>query len=357
MAPPAATHSIGGIVSGLTGSGLTLLNNGGDSLAVSAGSTTFAFGTRIADGALYSVTVGTQPGSPAQTCVVSSGSGTVTAANITNVAVDCTVTPDCTADLVCGAPSGTGGDEICVSGRVVDGADHSQGIASSVTGSIEVRFYEPLNFLSAPSSPPFKRLTLANGLLDSCGRFTARFSVSNDAPNGLIAITAADLATTITPTYVLGTSQYRVFPNTNVTGARTFLVSNAQDQAWATAAGLSSGTFASAGTLAVRYHQGSTVSNGIPGVPAQGVVPQWGGVTNAATDFFFSDSALTTLQTFSVSQNDTGNNGTAFLRLGAGVGSAGAARDVLRQVGRRHRDLECHRTDIHRHDRRCHRIF
>jgi uncharacterized repeat protein (TIGR03803 family) len=63
-----------------------LLNNGGDSLAVSS-NTTFAFATAIAEGSNYSVSIGTQP--PYQGCSVSAGSGTVSSANVTNVVVHC----------------------------------------------------------------------------------------------------------------------------------------------------------------------------------------------------------------------------------------------------------------------------
>ena len=43
----------------------------------------------MADGAPYAVTVLTQPSSPSQTCTVTSGSGTIAAAGVTNVAVNC----------------------------------------------------------------------------------------------------------------------------------------------------------------------------------------------------------------------------------------------------------------------------
>ena len=76
--PPPTTYTIGGSVSGLSGSGLVLRNNGGDSLAV-AGNGAFTFGAAVASGATYSVTVQTQPSAPAQTCAVASGTGTATA--------------------------------------------------------------------------------------------------------------------------------------------------------------------------------------------------------------------------------------------------------------------------------------
>ena len=89
--PPATTYTIGGSLSGLTGSGLVLQNNAGDNLNVPAKATGFTFPTAIASGAAYAVTVLTQPTNPAQTCTVSSGSGTVSGANVTMVAIACTV--------------------------------------------------------------------------------------------------------------------------------------------------------------------------------------------------------------------------------------------------------------------------
>jgi len=86
--PPPATYSIGGTVTGLTGSGLVLQDNAGGDLAVPA-TGAFTFATRLGNGAAYSVTVKTQPSAPAQNCVVTNGSGTVGTTNITTVAVAC----------------------------------------------------------------------------------------------------------------------------------------------------------------------------------------------------------------------------------------------------------------------------
>ena len=54
------TYSVGGSVSGLTGSGLALQNNGADTLAVTSDGP-FTFATNLADGSAYAVTVSTQP--------------------------------------------------------------------------------------------------------------------------------------------------------------------------------------------------------------------------------------------------------------------------------------------------------
>jgi len=83
-----STYTIGGTVSGLSGSGLVLKNNGGDDLNIS-GNGGFTFSAAITDGNAYAVTVSTQPSSPAQTCSVTNGSGTVSGSNVTNVSISC----------------------------------------------------------------------------------------------------------------------------------------------------------------------------------------------------------------------------------------------------------------------------
>lgn len=90
-------HTVRGTVSGLAGSGLQLLNSGGNATNVAANGT-FTFSTLVARGAAYSVTVGTQPSSPAQACAVANGSGTMGAVDVTNVTVACLNSPS--------APSG-----------------------------------------------------------------------------------------------------------------------------------------------------------------------------------------------------------------------------------------------------------
>jgi len=79
------------MVTGLVGSGLVLRNNGGDDLSVTANGPV-VFATPLASGASYSVTVLTQPTSPAQTCIVAGGRGTVTHANVTTVGIFCAPT-------------------------------------------------------------------------------------------------------------------------------------------------------------------------------------------------------------------------------------------------------------------------
>jgi Lactonase, 7-bladed beta-propeller len=83
------SYTIGGTVSGLTGTGLVLADNGGNNLPVSK-SGAFTFSSAIQSGVMYAVTVATQPSSPPQTCLVSHPGGTVGGSNITTVSVACT---------------------------------------------------------------------------------------------------------------------------------------------------------------------------------------------------------------------------------------------------------------------------
>jgi hypothetical protein len=86
----ANTFTVGGSVSGLTGAGLVLRNNGGNDLAIS-GNGAFTFSVALADGAAYSVTVAAQPSG--QGCSVTNGSGNIAGANVTSIAVACVAPP------------------------------------------------------------------------------------------------------------------------------------------------------------------------------------------------------------------------------------------------------------------------
>src|SRR6202041_1957076 len=82
--PPPATFTIGGTVSGLSGTGTVTLNdtNAGSSGAIGNGAFTLPNG--LTAGASYAVTAATSSG---ETCTVTNGSGTVASVNVTNIAV------------------------------------------------------------------------------------------------------------------------------------------------------------------------------------------------------------------------------------------------------------------------------
>jgi hypothetical protein len=144
---PPTTYTIGGTVSGLTGTGLVLQDNGGNNLAVSA-SGSFTFSTAVSSGAAYSVTVLTQPAG--QSCTVTNGSGTASA-NVTNVQVACSAVTYTIGGTVSGLDGGiglvlqdNGGNNLTVSANgaftfsnsVASGAAYSVTLPTQTTGQI-----------------------------------------------------------------------------------------------------------------------------------------------------------------------------------------------------------------------------
>jgi uncharacterized repeat protein (TIGR03803 family) len=82
-----AVYTVGGTISGLTATGLVLLNDGNDATTISANATQFTMHSGVAQGNTYAITVKTQPGGA--TCNVSNGTGTVGAGNVTSTTVSC----------------------------------------------------------------------------------------------------------------------------------------------------------------------------------------------------------------------------------------------------------------------------
>jgi hypothetical protein len=107
-------YAVGGTVAGLAGTGLKLRNNGGDEIDVAAGATTFAFPTRIQSGGAYAVTVVSQPAGPSQSCTVANASGTVGAADVTNVAVTCATSTFTVKGTLAGLAGGSVGLRLVV---------------------------------------------------------------------------------------------------------------------------------------------------------------------------------------------------------------------------------------------------
>lgn len=136
-------YSLGGDVDGLEGSGLVLQNNAGDDLAINSDGG-FTFAMTVKDGTDYAVTVKTQPTNLSQTCVVTNGSGTMTASDVSNVEVTCTTDTFAVGGNVAGL-EGTGlvlqnnaGDDLPIGSDgsfdfvmvQIDGTDYAVTIAS-----------------------------------------------------------------------------------------------------------------------------------------------------------------------------------------------------------------------------------
>jgi hypothetical protein len=84
----AASYAVGGSVSGLAGSGLTLRLNGEELLAISTNGP-FEFDQRSLAGSVYSVDILSLPGNPQQSCRVTNGSGYVPNQDVTSIEVEC----------------------------------------------------------------------------------------------------------------------------------------------------------------------------------------------------------------------------------------------------------------------------
>ena len=86
---PPPTFTIGGTVTGLTGTGLTLRNNQ-NAEQIQPGNGAYTLPTRLLDGTSYDVAIVSQPANPVQVCSLKNGSGQIAAADVTNIDVDCT---------------------------------------------------------------------------------------------------------------------------------------------------------------------------------------------------------------------------------------------------------------------------
>jgi 6-phosphogluconolactonase len=85
---PTQSYTVGGVVSGLTGSSLVLQNSNGTELTVMANGN-FAFPSAMVVGSTYAISIKAQPTNSSQSCVIVNASGEVTDTNISNILVSC----------------------------------------------------------------------------------------------------------------------------------------------------------------------------------------------------------------------------------------------------------------------------
>lgn len=83
--PANSLYTVSGTVTGAINGGLTLENNGGDSLQVTG--TDFEFSTQLTDGANYDVTIAAHPES--QICSATNTSGAIAGTDVDNIEVHC----------------------------------------------------------------------------------------------------------------------------------------------------------------------------------------------------------------------------------------------------------------------------
>jgi len=244
------THTVGGSVSGLQGTGLVLQDNLGNDLPI-ASSGTFVFTTAIAAGSAYSVTVKTQPTNAWQTCTVSGGSGTVAAANITGVIVTCVTN----TYSVGGAINGLAGVGLVLQDNATDDLGASASNAFTFPTKIASGKAYAVTVKSQPTSPS-----------QTCTPTTASGTITNAAVTN-VAVTC------ITNTYSVGGTV------TGLVGTGMILEDNSADDL--TISGNGSFTFATA------IASGSTYNVTVltqPGGPTQACTASSasGNVTNGA---------------------------------------------------------------------------
>jgi len=100
-----SSYTLGGTVSGLGNNSGLVLANGGTTVSVAAGASTFTFANSLTAGSSYSVAVQSAPAG--LSCAVSNGSGTINA-NVTNIAVACTPQSFTLGGTVSGLGAATG---------------------------------------------------------------------------------------------------------------------------------------------------------------------------------------------------------------------------------------------------------
>ena len=126
--------TIGGHVSGLSGTGLVLRNNFDDDLEISADGS-FTFATALYDGSTYWVTVLTT--SPNQTCSITNSKGTVSGADVVDVTVTCFKTNNELRNIATRAEVRTG-HEILIGGFVIIGNTPKCVVIQGLGGSVDV---------------------------------------------------------------------------------------------------------------------------------------------------------------------------------------------------------------------------
>jgi hypothetical protein len=183
--PDGSTFTLSGTVSGLTGSGLVLQNNGGDDLSIGSDGS-FSFSTGLSDESSYLVTIATLPTD--HNCLVGNGSGTIAGADVTDITITCTSLPS-GAYAIGGSVSGLNGDGLVLQNNATDDL--------AISGNGEFTFTTPLEdgssyTVSIATQPSGQTCSLVNqsGVLDGASVNNVQVSCpsgSLDAPSVTLA--------------------------------------------------------------------------------------------------------------------------------------------------------------------------
>ncbi len=206
-APPVVYYDISGTITGLTGSGLVLQNNGGDNLSIASGSLSFTFPTPVANNAAYSVTVLSSPTSPSLTCTVNNPSGTVAGGNVTGVRVICSTSSWTIGGTVSGL-TGSGlvlrnnsADDLPISGN--GSFTFSTPVASGAQYNVTVKTHpnSPTQVCTVGTSIGIVTTANITNVSVVCDQIGRRFAYVTNSSDNTISIYAVNAATGQLQTY------------------------------------------------------------------------------------------------------------------------------------------------------------
>jgi hypothetical protein len=223
----------------------------------------------------------------------------------------------CANPLPCPAPTNSQNNTLC--GRVydledttpLDDGDDTNGTPSA---NIILQVYDPIAFVNNPSSPP-----ITTAMTDDCGRFVIQ-DVGPTPIDGTIAVATDDVSNVTADNYVHTGIASLASQGQVLNGLHAFVFRRTTDQAWSTAAGLTTKTFGQTGVYIPIY-----INPQMPHVGPFGGTPT-AGVTmteNASpiTGFYFTDTDPLKRQTIAASTvTVTGANGTGLYTMEKGLG-------------------------------------
>lgn len=329
-------YTIGGTVTGLAAGAVTLQDNAGDDLVVSANGA-FAFARRLAGGATYAVTVVRNP--TGQVCTVTGGTGTLAAAGVTTVVVNCRAASVVINEVHARPASGVYGDA------------SGDGVRDSATDE----FVEVLNneaiaidlsgwvLRTGTTSPPAVRLTWADGTILAPGQRSVVFGGGMPAGGfGTAQVEVASLSLTDGPTAPFSVSLESAATGGLVVDRFTYDATTFGSSCTTTCASRvrspeGTGAFVAHGTVSgspgILWSPGVAASAAIPKVEVALSSPSGGAlhvsVTSAVVVQFGMFMAATeftsaTLRLFASPCATRLSEITAFTSLGAGVDAASA---------------------------------
>jgi 6-phosphogluconolactonase len=186
--------TVGGTVSGLQGTGLTLQLNGGQGLSIAANGT-FTFPTAMTSGSSYAVTVMNQPSTQREVCSASNASGTIEQANISNVSISCS--------MLVGFIYSVSGNNL-VSYGISPGTGALLPTGYSVSAGLA-----PGNVVSAPDGKHLYLAHLDNGDLVSSESNITVYAVNSDT--GTLTVVGSPVITSFQPQLMMMSSSGVLF--------------------------------------------------------------------------------------------------------------------------------------------------